>query len=61
MVETRDKECRTGKMGDAWDVANADLFLAYDEANYVTGAEIVVDGGITCEQSCLQEGYKNNR
>ena len=49
MVETRDKECRTGKMGDAWDVANADLFLAYDEANYVTGAEIVVDGGITCE------------
>ncbi len=36
-----------GRMGDAWDVAYAALYLACDEAKYVTGAEIVVDGGLT--------------
>jgi NAD(P)-dependent dehydrogenase (short-subunit alcohol dehydrogenase family) len=36
-----------GRMGDAWDVANAALFLCSDEARYITGAELVVDGGIT--------------
>ena len=34
-----------GKMGTAWDVANAALFLASDEANFVTGAALPVDGG----------------
>jgi NAD(P)-dependent dehydrogenase (short-subunit alcohol dehydrogenase family) len=33
------------KMGSAWDVANAALFLASDEANYITGVELLVDGG----------------
>ena len=32
-------------MGDAWDVANAALFLASDEAGYITGVELLVDGG----------------
>lgn len=36
-----------GHMGDAWDVAHAVVFLASDEARYITGTEIVVDGGIT--------------
>jgi len=38
-----------GHMGDAWDVAHAALFLASDEARYVTGAQILVDGGITAK------------
>ena len=36
-----------GHMGDAWDVAYAALYLASDEARYVTATEIVVDGGLT--------------
>lgn len=46
-IAARDAMCPTGKMGDAWDVAYAALYLASDEARYVTGAEIVVDGGVT--------------
>ena len=34
-----------GRMGSAWDVANAALFLASDEARFITGALLVVDGG----------------
>ena len=34
-----------GKMGSAWDVANAALFLASDEANFITGVALPVDGG----------------
>jgi NAD(P)-dependent dehydrogenase (short-subunit alcohol dehydrogenase family) len=33
-------------MGDAWDVANASLFLASDEAKFITGTELIVDGGM---------------
>lgn len=49
MVRLRDAQCPTGKMGDAWDVANAALFLASDDAKYVTATELVVDGGITAK------------
>jgi NAD(P)-dependent dehydrogenase (short-subunit alcohol dehydrogenase family) len=34
-----------GGMGDAWDVANAALFLASDEAKFITGVALPVDGG----------------
>jgi len=34
-----------GEMGSAWDVANAALFLASDEAKFITGACLPVDGG----------------
>ena len=47
MVRRRDAQCPMGRMGDAWDVAYAALFLASDEARYITGAELVVDGGLS--------------
>jgi len=34
-----------GKMGTGWHVANAALFLASDEANFITGVALPVDGG----------------
>ena len=36
-----------GRMGDMSDVANGVLFLASDEASYMTGSELVIDGGAT--------------
>lgn len=43
----RARQVPMGRMGDAWDVAHAVLFLASDEARYVTATELVVDGGLT--------------
>jgi NAD(P)-dependent dehydrogenase (short-subunit alcohol dehydrogenase family) len=34
-----------GRMGSGWDIANAALFLASDEARFVTGVVLAVDGG----------------
>ena len=39
-----------GRMGTAWDVAHAVLFLVSDEANYITATQIVVDGGVTASR-----------
>ena len=47
MWRARDAQVPMSRMGDAWDVANAALFLACDESRYVTGIELVVDGGLT--------------
>ncbi|MBM3516578.1 MAG: SDR family oxidoreductase [Alphaproteobacteria bacterium] len=47
MVRIRDRQSPTGKMGTAWDVAYAALYLASDESRYVNGVELLVDGGFT--------------
>ncbi|WIX33353.1 SDR family NAD(P)-dependent oxidoreductase [Salinicola sp. JS01] len=47
MLEARHRQCPTGFMGDAWDVANASLFLASDMARYITGVSLRVDGGLS--------------
>ena len=49
MIAARSAQCPTGAMGDAWDVAYAALFLASEEARYITGTQLVVDGGLTCK------------
>lgn len=43
----RARQVPTGRMGTAWDVAHACAFLASDAAAYITGTELVVDGGLT--------------
>jgi len=46
LVAARDAQVPLGRrMGDAWDVANAALFLASDEARFITGVCLPVDGG----------------
>lgn len=47
VTEARNRLCPMGQQGDAWDVAYAALFLASDEAKYVTGHTLVVDGGLS--------------
>jgi len=45
MWEARNRQVPLGSMGDAWDVANTAVFLASDEARYITGVDLLVDGG----------------
>ena len=47
MREARRKAGPLGIEGDAWDVAAAGLFLASDEARFITGMCLPVDGGVT--------------
>jgi len=46
LVRQRDAQVPLGKMGTAWDVAHAAVFLASDEAAYVTGQTLHVNGGM---------------
>ena len=47
LIAERDRQVPLGKMGTAWDVAAAALFLASDEAQFITGVLLPVDGGQT--------------
>ena len=47
LIAQRNAGIPMGHMGDAWDVANAALFLVSDEARYITATELIVDGGIS--------------
>jgi len=47
LIRQRNAQPPMGRMGEAWDVAYAALYFASDEAKYVTGAQITVDGGLS--------------
>ena len=46
LIRVRTAQCPMGRMGTGWDTAHACLFLASDEAGYVTAHDLVVDGGL---------------
>jgi NAD(P)-dependent dehydrogenase (short-subunit alcohol dehydrogenase family) len=48
MIRSRNAASPMGHMGTAWDVAHAALFLASEEAKYITGVCLPVDGGKSC-------------
>lgn len=49
VASERDERVPLGKkMGTAWDVANAALFLASEDARFITGVTLPVDGGASC-------------
>jgi NAD(P)-dependent dehydrogenase (short-subunit alcohol dehydrogenase family) len=49
MARARHEATPMGRMGTGWDIAAAAVFLASDEANYITGVCLPVDGGLTCK------------
>ena len=44
-----DENIPLGKYGTVDDIANGVLFLASDDASFVTGSELVIDGGVTAQ------------
>jgi len=48
MVVARNKAVPLGRMGSAWDIAHAAVFLASDEAKFITGVCLPIDGGQSC-------------
>ena len=48
MEERLQRDIPLKTMGEPLDIANGCLFLASDESKYVTGSELVIDGGYTC-------------
>ena len=49
MIDATARAVPLGRIGQPEEVGNAILFLASDEASYITGQTLVVDGGKTCE------------
>jgi NAD(P)-dependent dehydrogenase (short-subunit alcohol dehydrogenase family) len=47
LLKKRQARIPLGFMGDGRDIANAALFLCSDEARFITGTELLVDGGMT--------------
>lgn len=47
MLAARHEASPTGRMGTGWDIANAAVFLASDEAGYINAVILPVDGGLT--------------
>ncbi|MBU0658702.1 SDR family NAD(P)-dependent oxidoreductase [Novosphingobium tardum] len=49
ILDIRAKICPGGAAGDANDIAYAAVYLASDEAKFVTGVDLLVDGGVSCQ------------
>lgn len=49
ILDIRAKICPGGAAGDADDIAYAAVYLASDEAKFVTGVDLLVDGGVSCQ------------
>lgn len=49
MLEQLEKATPLGRLGKPEDIARAVLFLASDDADYITGAELVIDGGFSAQ------------
>jgi NAD(P)-dependent dehydrogenase (short-subunit alcohol dehydrogenase family) len=49
LIRMRDAAVPMNHMGEAWDIAYASLFLVSDEAKYITGVILPVDGGLSCK------------
>lgn len=47
LLDSRVKRIPLGFMGDGRNTVNAALFLVSDEAHFITGTEIIVDGGMS--------------
>lgn len=47
----RDRRVPLGRLGEAWDIAHAAVFLASDEARFITGVCLPVDGGQSCSMA----------
>src|SRR5581483_3733782 len=52
LIAERDRQVPLGKMGTAWDVAAAALFLASDESKFITGVLLPVDGAQSARVGC---------
>ncbi|WP_112312674.1 SDR family NAD(P)-dependent oxidoreductase [Pseudogemmobacter bohemicus] len=53
MQAARARMVPLGRMGTAWDIAEAALFLASDQAQFITGVSLPVDGGQSCAMQPL--------
>lgn len=51
MARARHEATPMGRMGTGWDIAKAAVFLASDDAGYITGVCLPVDGGLTCKSA----------
>jgi NAD(P)-dependent dehydrogenase (short-subunit alcohol dehydrogenase family) len=58
LLAARNAMCPTGAMGTPWDAAEAAVFLASDEARYINGVELVVDGGLRNQVAAPQPQQK---
>jgi len=50
VIDNYIKKIPAGRVGKPEDVANVFAFLASDEASFITGSEVVVDGGQICQE-----------